>query len=99
MHAPEPYYAWRNHYIASNDLASPFTTGSTMSLPTTSRSTTTTSTHNGMSLGAKPSTPKCCTPTTTRATVLEFIGEWNDCLFNDIMLLKRRSLILCAMAG
>ena len=22
--------------------------------------------------------------------MLEFIGEWNDCLFNDIMLLKRR---------
>ena len=22
MHALEPYYAWRNHYIASNDLRS-----------------------------------------------------------------------------
>ena len=24
MHALEPYYAWRNHYIASNDPQSPF---------------------------------------------------------------------------
>ena len=24
MHALEPYYAWRNHYIASNDPLSPF---------------------------------------------------------------------------
>ena len=24
MHTLEPYYAWRNHYVASNDPPSPF---------------------------------------------------------------------------
>ena len=24
MHTLEPYYAWRNHYVASNDPRSPF---------------------------------------------------------------------------
>ncbi len=31
--------------------------------------------------------------------MLEFIGEWNDCLFNDIMLLKREVIDPLTAAG
>ena len=68
MHALEPYYAWRNHYVASQDPKVRFTTGCTTSLPTTSRSTTISSTRSGMSLEAKRSTRKSCTRITTRDT-------------------------------
>ena len=90
MHALEPFYAWRNHYIASNDPQSPFYDR----------------VYNEFAYHLKvynhyihPQWDEFGSQTLYTKVlyadydeghaILEFIGEWNDCLFNDIMLLKR----------
>ncbi|HHZ96360.1 MAG TPA: hypothetical protein EYN67_12585 [Flavobacteriales bacterium] len=90
MHAIEPYYSWRNHYISSNDPQSPFYERQ----------------YNEMSYHMKlydhfihPQWDGFGSSTLylkilfvdyeDGCAILEFIGEWNDCLHNDIMLLKR----------
>ena len=90
MHALEPYYAWRNHYVASQDPQSPFYDR----------------VYNEFAYHLKvynhfihPQWDEFGSQTLYTKVlyadydegyaILEFIGEWNDCLFNDIMLLKR----------
>ena len=90
MHLIEPYYNWRNHYVASNDPRSPFFER----------------TYNEMSYHIKSYDhfihPQWDTFGSNTLylkilfveyedgyAILELMGEWNDCLHNDIMLLKR----------
>ena len=90
MHLIEPYYNWRNHYVASNDPRSPFFER----------------TYNEMSYHIKlydhfihPQWDTFGSNTLYLKilfveyedgyAILELMGEWNDCLHNDIMLLKR----------
>jgi hypothetical protein len=90
MHKIEPYYNWRNHYVASGDSRSPFFERK----------------YNEMSYHMKlydhfihPQWDTFGSNTLYLKilfveyedgyAILEFMGEWNDCLHNDIMLLKR----------
>ena len=100
MHALEPYYAWRNHYIASDDPQSPFYNR----------------VYNEFAFHLKvydhyihPQWDEFGSQTLYTKVlyadydegyaVLEFIGEWNDCLFNDIMHLKREVVDPLLAAG
>ena len=100
MHALEPYYAWRNHYVASDDPQSPFYG----------------KVYNEFAFHLKvydhfihPQWDEFGSQTLYTKVlfadydegfaVLEFIGEWNDCLFNDIMLLKREVIDALLAAG
>jgi len=90
MHTIEPYYAWRNHYVASEDPKSPFFERI----------------YNEMSYHMKiydhyihPQWDSIGSQTLfikilwvdyeEESTIIELLGEWNDCLHNDIMRLKR----------
>ena len=100
MHALEPYYAWRNHYVASDDPQSPFYG----------------KVYNEFAFHMKvydhfihPQWDEFGSQTLYTKVlfadydegfaVLEFIGEWNDCLFNDIMLLKREVIDALLASG
>ena len=90
MHTIEPYYAWRNHYVASDDPRSPFFDRI----------------YNEMSYHMKiydhyihPQWDNIGSSTLfikilwvdyeEESAIIELLGEWNDCLHNDIMRLKR----------
>ena len=90
MHTIEPYYAWRNHYVASEDPRSPFFERI----------------YNEMSYHMKiydhyihPQWDNIGSSTLfikilwvdyeEESAIIELLGEWNDCLYNDIMRLKR----------
>ena len=90
MHTIEPYYAWRNHYVASEDHRSPFFER----------------VYNEMSYHMKiydhyihPQWDSIGSQTLfikiiwvdyeEESAIIELLGEWNDCLHNDIMRLKR----------
>ena len=90
MHTIEPYYAWRNHYVASDDPRSPFFDRI----------------YNEMSYHMKiydhyihPQWDNIGSSTLfikilwvdyeEESAIIELFGEWNDCLHNDIMILKR----------
>ena len=90
MHTIEPYYAWRNHYVACDDLRSPFFERI----------------YNEMSYHMKiydhyihPQWDNIGSTTLfikilwvdyeEESAIIELFGEWNDCLHNDIMILKR----------
>ncbi len=90
MHDIEPYYHWRDRYVASEDDQSPFYGQE----------------YNEFSFTNKiynyfihPQWDAFGSPTLygkvifvdydERFAIMEFIGEWNDCLTNDIMHLKR----------
>ena len=100
MHTLEPYYAWRNHYVASNDPRSPFFDR------TYSEFEYSTKVYNYF---IHPQWDSIHSPTLfckilfvdyeERFAIIEFIGEWNDCLFNDIMLLKRKVVDRLMEAG
>ena len=90
MHTIEPYYAWRNPYVASEDSRSPFFERI----------------YNEMSYHMKiydhyihPQWDNIGSSTLfikilwvdyeEESAIIELLGEWNDCLHNDIMRLKR----------
>ena len=90
MHTIEPYYAWRNHYVASEDPRSPFFER----------------VYNEMSYHMKiydhyihPQWDGIGSQTLfikilwvdyeEESAIIELLGEWNDCLHNDVMRLKR----------
>jgi hypothetical protein len=90
MHTIEPYYSWRNHYVASEDQRSPFYERE----------------YDEMSYHMKiydhyihPQWDGFGSQTLyikilfvdyeEQSAVIEMFGEWNDCLHNDIMMFKR----------
>jgi hypothetical protein len=90
MHTLEPYYAWRNHYIASEDARSPFFER------TYSEFEYSTKVYNYFihpQWDSIHSSTLFCkilfVDYDERFAIIEFIGEWNDCLYNDIMQFKR----------
>ena len=90
MHTLEPYYAWRNHYVASEDERSPFF-GREYSELEYSRLVYNHYIHPQWDDFGSP-TLLCkilYVDYDDACAILEFIGEWNDCLYNDIALLKR----------
>lgn len=90
MHNLEPYFAWRNHYIASEDPKSPFFEREYSEFEFS------TQVYNYY---IHPQWDTIHSPTLfckilfadyeERFAIIELIGEWNDCLHNDVMQLKR----------
>ena len=90
MHEIEPFYRWRDQYIASEDALSPFYNRE----------------YNEFQYSTKiynyfihPQWDEMGSPTLfskilytnyqSNCTVIELFGEWNDCIHNDIMFLKQ----------
>lgn len=90
MHDIEPYWLWRNFYIASEDERSPFYNREYSEFEFTN------AVYNYL---IHPQWDYIGSPTLYLKIiyvdyefafcVIEFIGEWNDCIHNDIMYLKR----------
>ena len=93
MHTIEPYFNWRDHYIASEDRRSPFY-GTVHS-----EFTFTTKIYN---FYIHPQWDDIGSPTLYAKViyanydegfgVIELMGEWNDCIHNDIMFFKNNVL-------
>ena len=100
MHDIEPYYSWRHIYTAEGDSASPFY-GREYSEFTFSERVYDHFIH--------PQWDNIGSPTLflkllycnydEQFAVLEFMGEWNDCLYNDVMTLKREVIDLLLAEG
>jgi len=90
VHTIEPYYHWRNLYVASEDLQSPFYEREYSEFEFGNR------VYNYL---IHPQWDHIGSPTlylkilyadyNTGYAVIEMIGEWNDAIENDIMILKR----------
>lgn len=90
MHELEPFYRWRDYYVADEDKHSPFygREYSEFEFSTTI-----------YNYYIHPQWDEIGSPTlfckllyadyTLEFAVIEFIGEWNDCINNDVMFLKR----------
>ena len=90
MHLVEPFFEWRNFYIASEDSASPFYQQIYSEFEF----------HNSIynyyihpqwdSMGSSTLFLKILfVDYEDNYAIIEFIGEWNDAIENDIMTLKR----------
>jgi hypothetical protein len=90
MHDIEPYYYWREEYTAAEDRRSPFYGR---------RNSETHFTHKIYNYYIHPQWDAFGSSTLygkllfadyeENYAILELIGEWNDCLHNDVMYLKR----------
>ena len=90
MHDIEPYYRWRDYYIASEDKRSPFYGREYSELHYTDKI---------YNYYIHPQWDFFGSPTMYMKilfvdyddgyAIFEFIGEWNDCITNDISFLKR----------
>ncbi|MCF8302999.1 MAG: hypothetical protein K9I94_06970 [Bacteroidales bacterium] len=90
MHTIEPYFAWRHLYNAEEDEFSPFF-GREYSEFEFTHSVYDHLIHPQWdSMGSATLYIKILFCNYDRGfAVIEMIGEWNDCLYNDIMYLKR----------
>lgn len=90
MHDIEPFHSWRNLYIASEDERSPFFRQEYSEVEFT---------HAIYNYLIHPQWDEIGSATLfikilfadyeEGYCIIEMIGEWNDCLYNDIMYLKR----------
>ena len=90
MHDIEPYYRWQEEYIAAEDERSPFY-GQEYSEFTFTKKIYNYFIHPQWDeMGSKTLYLKILFVDYGRQfAIIELIGEWNDCLYNDIMYLKR----------
>ncbi len=90
MHEIEPHYNWRHLYIASEDERSPFY-GNEYSEFEFSNAVYDYFIHPQWDqMGSATLYLKIIYASYAHGfCVIELIGEWNDCLYNDIMYLKR----------
>jgi hypothetical protein len=90
MHDIEPHYQWRDYYIASEDERSPFFGKVNSEFGFTNRIYNYCIHPQWDEFGSSTLYMKLLyTDYEKGVAVLELIGEWNDCLHNDIMYLKR----------
>ncbi len=100
MHTIEPYYKWREHYISAQDENSPFFR----------REYSEFEFHNTIyNYFIHPQWDYIGSPTLylkilyvnykKQCAVIELIGEWNDCIHNDVMYLKREVADCLIQAG
>lgn len=90
MHEIEPFYRWRDLYIASEDKLSPFFKREYNEFEYS---------QTIYNYFIHPQWDEIGSPTlfckilfadyNQKYAVIEFFGEWNDCIHNDIMYLKR----------
>lgn len=90
MHLLEPYYNWRNLYIASEDERSPFFGEQNSEFEYTQSIYDHYIHPQWDNFGSSTLLTKVLfTDYDEGFAIMEFIGEWNDTLYNDIMILKR----------
>jgi len=90
MHDLEPYYNWRGLYIASEDPYSPFYEREYREFEFTDKIYNHYIHPQWDSFGSQTLFMKILfVDYEDGYAIMEFIGEWNDLLYNDIMLLKR----------
>ncbi|POY35800.1 hypothetical protein C3K47_13695 [Solitalea longa] len=93
MHDIEPYYNWRDYYIASEDKLSPFYNREYSEFYFDKTVYNYYIHPQWDSFGSNTLYLKVLFADYTRGyCIIELIGEWNDCINNDIMLLKRELL-------
>ncbi len=90
MHTIEPYYNWRNLYIASEDPNSPFYEREYSEVYFTDQIYNHYIHPQWDSIGSPTLFIKILFVDYDEGySIIELLGEWNDCLHNDIMFLKR----------
>ena len=90
MHSIEPFYQWRGYYIASEDPNSPFYNREYSEFEYTDTIYNYYIHPQWDNMGSKTLFLKILyVDYELGYTILEFIGEWNDAIENDIMVLKR----------
>lgn len=96
----EPFYNWRNYYIASEDMRSPFFGTLYSELEYTHTVYNYFIHPQWDDFGSNTLYLKVLFADYERGyAVIEFIGEWNDALYNDIMFLKRDFIELIMEQG
>ena len=90
MHAVEPFYGWRNQYIASEDVNSPFYERDYSEFEFSNKVYNYYVHPQWDEFGSETLFLKILyVDYDEKFAILEFIGEWNDAIENDIMTLKR----------
>lgn len=90
MHDIEPFYSWRNYYVASEDERSPFYERQYSEFEFTHKVYNYLIHPQWDEIGSATLFVKVLWADYEEGfAIIEFIGEWNDCLYNDIMYLKR----------
>ncbi|MGB0934336.1 MAG: hypothetical protein ACPGU5_08635 [Lishizhenia sp.] len=90
MHHIEPHYNWRDFYVASEDELSPFYEREYSEFEFTDRLYNYVLHPQWDSIGSETLFLKIIyTDYEEGYTIIELIGEWNDVINNDIMILKR----------
>ncbi len=93
MHTLEPFFNWRHLYIASEDSQSPFSGYQNSEVYFTHAIYDHVIHPQWDELGSSTLFMKqLYADYDTGYTILEFIGEWNDAIENDVMRLKRNIL-------
>lgn len=100
MHEIEPYYRWRDDYIASEDELSPFYGVEYNEFEFDKQIYNFLLHPQWDSFGSHTLYVKILyADYERRYAILEFIGEWNDAIYNDIMLLKRELIDILIQNG
>ena len=90
MHFIEPFFNWRGYYIASEDALSPFFEVDYSESHYTNKIYNFYIHPQWDNMGSETLFLKILfVDYESRSSVIEFIGEWNDAIGNDIMVLKR----------
>lgn len=90
MHDIEPHFKWRDHYIASKDSKSPFYGKVYDEFRFTQKIYNYFIHPQWDAFGSATLYTKILFVNYDKGfAILEMIGEWNDCLQNDVMFLKR----------
>ena len=93
MHYIEPFYNWRGYYVASDDSLSPFFNVEYSELQYSNKIYNFYIHPQWDDIGSETLFLKILFVDYDKKTsVIELIGEWNDAIENDIMLLKREVL-------
>lgn len=100
MHTLEPHYNWRNIYISAEDPKSPFFGYENSEVYFTDQIYNYLIHPQWDNFGSETLYLKILFADYTHGfTVIEFLGEWNDLLNNDIMTLKRDVIELMISEG
>ena len=90
MHYIEPFYNWRGYYIASDDPISPFFNCDYSELQYSNKIYNFYIHPQWDNMGSETLFLKILYVDYDKSSaVIELIGEWNDAIENDIMVLKR----------
>src|SRR5262245_13171698 len=90
MHTIEPFYNWQHLYVASEDPESPFFKSDYSEIEFTNTIYNIYIHPKCDDIGSETLYMKILfVDYEEKYAIIEFIGEWNDAISNDIMLLKR----------